>query len=156
MYMNHQRSCSGISRLTSHAASTEMFQTHLHNRTGLPTPRKGVVTVELAMVLPIIFLFFFLALELASINFARQTLGYAAYEAARKSSIPGVARTIGEDEAMRQMNLVGLGEGAVIEIDNSEAAVTATITLPSSGFSWGPVGYFGSYTIRESCTVMKE
>ncbi len=133
-----------------------MQQTAPYNQTVIPDPRKGVVTVELAMVLPIIFLFFFMALELASINFARQTLGYAAYEAARKSSIPGVAKTIGVDEARRQMNLVGLGEGAIIEIDNSEAAVTATITLPSTGFSWGPVGYFGTYNIRESCTVMKE
>jgi len=119
-------------------------------------PRNGVVTVELAMILPIIFLFFFLSLELASINFARQTIGFAAYEAARRATIPGAAEEVGEAEAMRQMNLVGLGKDASINITIDGPSVTAEIILPSSGFSWGPIGFFSDYFIRESCTVSRE
>jgi hypothetical protein len=133
----------------------KIFSTATKPDIGNP-PRNGVVTVELAMILPIIFLFFFLSLELASINFARQTIGFAAYEAARKATIPGAAEGTGEAEAMRQMNLVGLGKDASINITFEGPSVTAEIILPSSGFSWGPMGFFGDYFIRESCTVSRE
>ncbi len=51
--------------------------------------RKGAMTVEFAIVAPLIFLLFLGGLELTALNFARQTLGNASYEAARKMIIPG-------------------------------------------------------------------
>jgi Flp pilus assembly protein TadG len=118
--------------------------------------RDGVVTVEFAMVAPVIFLMFFGALEIASLNFARHAIGFAAYESARKLTIPGGTVAIGQAEGLRQLNLVGLGKGVTIEMTDSPTSITCTVRIPSSGFSWGPVGFFANYTLKETCTLTKE
>jgi Flp pilus assembly protein TadG len=120
------------------------------------TERRGAVTVEFALVVPIILLLFFGALDLASMNFARHTIGFAAYEGARRAAIPGNTATHATTEAMRQMGLVGLGTGAVISVTQTNTEVTVSIQVPSSGFSWSPLGYFANYSIRETCTLRKE
>jgi len=127
-------------------------------RSQLPhfTGRRGAVTVEFALVVPIILLLFFGALDIASMNFARHTIGFAAYEGARKAAIPGNTATHATTEAIRQMGLVGLGTGAAISVTQTNTAVTVSIEVPSSGFSWSPLGYFANYSIRETCTLRKE
>lgn len=115
-----------------------------------------MVTVEFAMVAPVIFLMFFGALEVASLNFARHAIGFAAYESARKLTIPGGTVATGQAEGLRQLNLVGLGKGVTIEITDSPISVTSTVRIPSSRFSWGPVGFFANYTLKEMCTLTKE
>jgi len=72
--------------------------------------RDGVVTVEFAMVAPVIFLMFLGALEVASVNFARHAIGFAAYESARKLTIPGGTVAIGQAEGLLQLSRVGLGK----------------------------------------------
>lgn len=120
------------------------------------TDRRGAVTVEFALVVPIILLLFFAALDLASMNFARHTIGFAAYEGARKAAIPGNTSTHATNEALQQMGRVGLGTGAVISVTQTNTEVTVSIEVPSSGFSWSPLGYFANYSIRETCTLRKE
>jgi len=120
------------------------------------TARRGAVTVEFALVVPIILLLFFAALELASMNFARHTIGFAAYEGARKVAIPGGTALNATNEAMRQMGLVGLGTGAQISVTQTNTEATVRVQLPSSGFSWSPLGYFAGYSISETCTLRKE
>jgi len=120
------------------------------------TARRGAVTVEFALVVPIILLLFFAALELASMNFARHTIGFAAYEGARKVAIPGGTALNATNEAMRQMGLVGLGTGAQISVTQTSTEATVRVQLPSSGFSWSPLGYFAAYSISETCTLRKE
>ena len=104
-------------------------------RSQLPrfTERRGAVTVEFALVVPIILLLFFGALDIASMNFARHTIGFAAYEGARKAAIPGNTATHATTEAIRQMGLVGLGTGAAISVTQTNTAVTVSIEVPSSG-----------------------
>ena len=60
--------------------------TRLNNR---HSRRRGALTVEFAIVAPLIFLLFLGGLELTALNFARQTLGNASYEAARKKRESG-------------------------------------------------------------------
>ncbi|MFM7833009.1 MAG: hypothetical protein ACKPJD_14560, partial [Planctomycetaceae bacterium] len=60
------------------------------------------------------------------------------------------------NEAMRQMNLVGLGTGAQISVTQTNTEVTVTVHIPASGFSWSPLGYFAGYAISETCTLRKE
>jgi len=118
--------------------------------------RSGAVTVEFAIVAPIIFVLFLGGLELAALNFARQTLGIAAYEAARKVIIPGGTTTQGQTEGIRQMNLVGLGTGASCSISTTATSVTATMSVPAANVSWGLVRFSSGATLRESCTLTKE
>ena len=76
------------------------------------TNRRGAVTVEFAMVFPLILLMFFGSIEMASLHYARHTMGYAAYEASRKAAIPGSSTAVGQAAGLHQLNLVGLGPGA--------------------------------------------
>ncbi|HQZ68845.1 MAG TPA: TadE/TadG family type IV pilus assembly protein [Planctomycetaceae bacterium] len=118
--------------------------------------RRGSTTVEFAVVVPVIFLLFLGSLELTALNFARQTAGNASYEAARKLIIPGGTVAQAQAEGLRQMNIVGLGNGASVTIVNTQESVTATVSVPASNVSWGLVRFCSGHVIRQSCALTKE
>ncbi|MGV2337123.1 MAG UNVERIFIED_CONTAM: pilus assembly protein [Planctomycetaceae bacterium] len=118
--------------------------------------RHGAVTVEFAMVFPVILLMFVGSVEMASLHYARHTMGYAAYEAARKAAIPGGSPSLGQTAGMQQLNMVGLGTGAQVIVTQTSTAVTAEVRIPSSNFSWGPISYFVNFIAKERCTLLRE
>ena len=118
--------------------------------------RRGALTVEFAIVAPLIFLLFLGGLELTALNFARQTAGNASYEAARKLIIPGGTVAQAQAEGLRQMNIVGLGTGVTVTIVDSTTSVTATVSVPASNVSWGLVRFSSGYTLRQTCSLTKE
>lgn len=118
--------------------------------------RRGALTVEFAIVAPLIFLLFLGGLEIAALNFARQTAGNASYEAARKLIVPGGTTAQAEAEGLRQMNLVGLGTGASVTVVNSPLTATATVSVPAANVTWGLMRFSSGYTLRQSCTLTKE
>jgi Flp pilus assembly protein TadG len=120
------------------------------------THRRGAVTVEFAMVFPVILLLFTGSIEMASLHYAKHSMGYAAYEAARKASIPGSTPARGQAAGMQQLELVGLGTGAQVVVTQTSTAVTAEVRIPSSQFSWGPLGYFANFIAVERCTLLRE
>ncbi len=63
-----------------------ILNTHKSSRPGL-VRRAGAVTVEFAVVAPLIFLLFLGGLELTAMNFVRQTASNASYEAARRAIV---------------------------------------------------------------------
>ncbi|MFM8474295.1 MAG: TadE/TadG family type IV pilus assembly protein [Planctomycetaceae bacterium] len=120
------------------------------------TRRRGAVTVEFAMVFPVILLMFTGSIEMASLHYARHSMGYAAYEAARKAAIPGSTPAIGQNAGMQHLNLVGLGTGAQVTVTQNSTAVTAEVRIPSSNFSWGPISYLANFIAVERCTLLRE
>lgn len=114
------------------------------------------MTVEFAIVAPLIFLLFLGGLEITALNFARQTAGNASYEAARKLIIPGGTVAQAEAEGLRQMNIVGLGTGASVTVVHSTTSVTATVSVPASSVSWGLMRFCSGATLSQSCTLTKE
>lgn len=118
--------------------------------------RAGTVTVEFAIVAPLIFLLFLGGLELTALNFARQTAGNASYEAARKLIIPGGIAAQAQAEGLRQMNIVGLGTGASVTVVESTTSVTATVSIPARNVSWGLMRFSTNYTLKQACTLTKE
>ena len=118
--------------------------------------RKGALTVEFAIVAPMIFLLFVGSLELTALNFARQTAGNASYEAARKLIIPGGTAAQAQAEGLRQMNIAGMGTGATVTITDTTTSVAATVSVPASSVSWGLVRFCSGYTLRQTCTLTKE
>lgn len=118
--------------------------------------RRGAVTVEFAVVVPLIFLLFLGGLELTSLNFARQSLGNAAYESARKVIIPGGTAQDGVKEGKQQMTIIGLGNGVSVTVSETAATVTSTVSVPARNVSWGLVRFSGGSVLRESCTLTKE
>ena len=127
---------------------------HLAPRVG--SGRKGVLTVEFAIVAPLIFLLFLGGLELTALNFARQTAGNASYEAARKLIIPGGTVAQAQSEGLRQMSIVGLGTGASCTVVNAAATATATVSVPATNVSWGLMRFCAGYNITQTCTLTKE
>jgi Flp pilus assembly protein TadG len=118
--------------------------------------RRGALTVEFAIVAPLIFLLFLGGLEMTALNFARQTAGIASYEAARKLIIPGGTTAQAQTEGLRQMSLVGLGTGASVTVVDSSLTVTATVSVPAANCTWGLMRFSSGYTLRQSCTLTKE
>ncbi len=130
-----------------------------HSGSPQPSPankRKGALTVEFAIVAPLIFLLFLGGLALCSLNFALQTAGNASYEAARKLIIPGGTVAQAQAEGLRQMNIVGLGAGATVTVVNDPDYATATVSVPAGSVSWGLVRFSSGYTLRQTCTLTKE
>lgn len=128
----------------------------LHPQTQTESDRCGVLTVEFAIVAPLIFLLFLGGLEMTALNFARQTAGNASYEAARKLIIPGGTVAQAQAEGLRQMNLVGLGTGATVTVVDTTTSATATVSVPAANVSWGLVRFCSGLTLRQSCTLTKE
>ena len=120
------------------------------------TSRRGVLTVEFAIVAPLIFLLFLGGLELTALNFARQTAGNASYEAARKLIIPGGTVAQAQAEGLRQMNIVGLGSGATCTVVDAPTTATATVSVPATNVSWGLMRFCAGYSITQKCTLTKE
>ena len=118
--------------------------------------RRGVLTVEFAIVAPLIFLLFLGGLELTALNFARQTAGNASYEAARKLIIPGGTVAQAQAEGLRQMNIVGLGSGATCTVVDAPTTATATVSVPATNVSWGLMRFCAGYNITQKCTLTKE
>jgi len=118
--------------------------------------RRGALTVEFAIVAPLIFLLFLGGLEMTSLNFVRQTAGNASYEAARKAIIPGGTIAQAQTEGLRLMNSLGVGRGAVVTVTQTPQQVTATISVPAANHSWGLVRFCGGLTLRQSCTLTRE
>ena len=118
--------------------------------------RRGVLTVEFAIVAPLIFLLFLGGLELTALNFARQTAGNASYEAARKLIIPGGTVAQAQAEGLRQMSIVGLGTGATCTVVNAATTATATVSVPATNVSWGLMRFCAGYNITQRCTLTKE
>lgn len=132
-----------------------LFQKNSRRQQGV-THRWGAVTVEFAVVVPVIFLLFLGGLELTSLNFARQTAGNASYEAARKMIVPGSTVTQAKAEGVRQMALAGLTSGVTVDISESTSSVTASVSIPASKVSWGLTRFSSNLILKQSCTLTKE
>ena len=128
----------------------------LNNNRRSISPRRGALTVEFAIVAPLIFLLFLGGLELTALNFARQTLGNASYEAARKMIIPGGTAAQAQSEGIRQMNLVGISSGVSVTTAETQTSVTVQVSVPAASVSWGLVRFSSGYVLKQSCTLTKE
>lgn len=134
-----------------------MIRRHFRNSaTAAPKDRRGALTVEFAIVAPLIFLLFVGSLELTALNFARQTAGNASYEAARKMIIPGGTVAQAQAEGIRVLTALGIGNGATVTVDDELTEVTVTIAVPAENVSWGLTRFCYGMTLRQSCTLTKE
>ena len=134
-----------------------MIRRHCRNSaSATPPERRGALTVEFAIVAPLIFLLFVGGLELTAINFARQTAGNASYEAARKMIIPGGTAAQAEAEGKRVLTALGIGNGATVTIADSLTEVTVTVEVPAANVSWGLTRFCYGMTLRQACTLTKE
>ena len=120
------------------------------------TNRSGTLTVEFALVAPIIFLIFFGCLELTSLNLMRHTAGNAAYEAARAGIVPGATEASAKQKALNLLKAVGATRNVTIDYQNTPDKVSVLINIPVKDNSWGLASFSGSSTIRKGCILSRE
>lgn len=128
----------------------------LHKNPTIHVDRKAALTVEFALVAPIIFMIFLGCLELTSMNLIRQSAGNAAYEVARSAIVPGSveseARTVGRNI----LSAVGATTNVDININDDGQTVLVEIVVPVSENSWGLGRFTGGLTMRKRCSLSRE
>jgi Flp pilus assembly protein TadG len=123
--------------------------------------RRGAVTVEFAIALPILILFTFAGMEFSRVNMIRNTAINAAYEGARQGIVPGATSAECEAAASGLLNLVQIAGGTAVASPSSigpeTESVTVTVTVPitSANSFVTPQFYFGK-TISATVTLPRE
>ncbi len=125
-----------------------------------PRQRKGATIVEFAIVAPLLFLFFFAAIEFCRVAMIRHTADNAVYEACRVAIIPGA--TVGEvnAEATRILGSLGVMNMNIdvipSEIDRDTDEVTVRIVVPLDDNSFVPNQFFSGRSITRELTLRRE
>ena len=122
--------------------------------------RSGALTVEVAMIAPLLFLFFFTSIEFGRINVIRHSVDNAAYEAARAGIVPGASAATAENEARRIMGFV-VARGVevdvtpdIINIDTPQISVEVSVDADENG--WITPYFFANSRTVGTCTLRRE
>jgi Flp pilus assembly protein TadG len=118
--------------------------------------RRGALTVEFCMVVPIIFFLFLGSLEVTAVNIVRQSAGNAAYEAARKAVIPGGTASDAQTTAMQMLTILNAHRGATVTVTESLEKVSVSITVPAAQNSWGMSRFVSDINVTETCTLSRD
>lgn len=123
--------------------------------------RRGAVTVEMAIAVPVLFLFAFAALEFCGVNVQRHTADNAAYEAARRGIVPGATAQDVRDEATRIMAFVGARNVTVnvtpAVISDLTEELTVRVEVPIADNGWlSPMFFSASDIVVRECTMARE
>lgn len=124
-------------------------------------PRRGAVTVEFALVMPILILVIFAGLEFSRVNMIRNTVLNAAYEGARRGIVPGATSAECEMAATDLLDIVDISGGTAVAspsaIGPNTESVTVTVTVPitSTNAFVTPQFFFGK-TISAEVTLPRE
>ena len=121
---------------------------------------RGVVTVEMALTLPLYFLLLFAAIEFARVNVVIHTMENAAYEGARRMVVPGATTAQGEAAALAGLTAVDVRNATVTPtpafLTGVETEVTITIDVPLNGNAWISPTFFKDVVLSRSCTLSTE
>lgn len=127
-------------RITSHAS---------HNRT-------GAVAVEMALVSPILFLFFLGAIEMTNLNFIRNSAANAVYEGARAALISGGRSMDANATVTRYLSGVGVNHGVKVNSSLTSHDVTVSVEIPMGQNSFGISRFTSGYNVKQSITLKRE
>ncbi|MCA8988687.1 MAG: pilus assembly protein [Planctomycetaceae bacterium] len=122
--------------------------------------RSGAALVEFAMTVPIVFTFFFAAFDICRYSMLKHTAEQAAFEGARRASIPGASAADASAAAQSEVDKIGLKNVTITvnptTIKNSTEDVTVTVEVPLESNSWVPVKVLTGGIIKRSCKLSRE
>ena len=122
--------------------------------------RLGAVVVEFAICAPILFMFFFAALEFGRVNMIRQTIENATYEGSRRGIVPGATANDCRNAAQAVLNTVSTNNATVnvspSVITANTTQVTVSISVPINDNSWVSPFFFKNKTLSNSMTMRRE
>jgi hypothetical protein len=117
--------------------------------------RRGALTVEFALTVPILFFFFFASVEFGRMHMIRHSLQNAVYEGARTALVPNTS-----DEAVRVATRSVLNASGVstvqIVVDQREDQVTIAAQVPFDTESWGVPLFFTGRFLSSSITLTRD
>ena len=122
--------------------------------------RRGALTVEFALVLPILFSLLMAAIEFSRVNTIRNTAEIAAYEGARRGILPGA--TVADVEAACTAALSPLSiKAADVQVSPSPLtldapSVTVDIRVPLDSNSYTVPVFFAGRSVNATCTFHRE
>lgn len=129
-------------------------------RLGKRAHRLGATAVEFAVVAPLVFFFFFAAMEFCRVAMIRHTCDNAVYEAARRAIIPGGTATEASNQATAVLASLGVNSATVnitpAVLSSTTRDVTVRVTVPLDGNSYGPTKFFAGKTITRELTMRRE
>ena len=122
--------------------------------------RRGVVTVELALTVGLLFFFFFAAFEFCRVTMIRHTIENAVYEGARKAVPPGGSADDVRQEVRKILRTVGV-RSSRIAVDPEVIAlgtprVSVTVEVPIDGNLYLPAMFFKNRTLIRGITMQRE
>ncbi len=123
-------------------------------------PRRASALVEFAITVPIVFTLFFAALDFCRYYMIAHSTEQAAFEGARRGSIPGATTSKVKDSAQAELDKLSLKNGTITVapsvITNATAEVTVTVRVPLAVNAWvTPKILTGAY-IERQCTLSRE
>ena len=122
--------------------------------------RSGAVTVETAVIFPVVVLFFFAQFELVRLNNIRNSVYMAAYEGARAGIVPGATASDCQNSANTILNAVSAMNSTVTvtpgTITDDTEEVTVVVSVPLDNNSWTTPLYAPGKTLTASVTLTRE
>jgi len=122
--------------------------------------RRGALTVEVAICLPLLLITLFALYELSRANMIRHAVESAAYEGAREGILPGASEEKIRDSVAFVLGSVGVRDFDVdvtpdtIEFDTERIRVD--VAIPFRGNTSIPRFFVGDPTFRASCELGRE
>lgn len=122
--------------------------------------RSGVVSVEMALTVPLLFLVLIGCIEFARLNMLRNSLENACYKGARAGSIPGRTAQDAINRAAQELQLVGVRNSKIDvmpgTITDATPEITVTISLPLNDNAWVSPHFLKDRSLIRSCTLTRE
>ncbi|WP_182864625.1 TadE/TadG family type IV pilus assembly protein [Rhodopirellula sp. JC639] len=122
--------------------------------------RRGAALVEMAIVLPLIMLFFTGLLEIGRVLMLQHTADAAAYEAARSAMVPGATAAEARQVAQQLVDAAGLAS-VVIEVTPETITeltplITVKVDIPVNENSWIAPRNVAVLAVSSEVTLMCE
>jgi Flp pilus assembly protein TadG len=117
--------------------------------------------METAVVLPLLVILVFGALEMSNAIFLKQSLNMAAYEAAKVITRPGDNNTLAASRcqqvlSVRRISTYTMTISPAITASTARGTqVTVTVSAPASNLSYGPVRFMTGRTLTSSAVMVR-
>jgi Flp pilus assembly protein TadG len=122
--------------------------------------RRGVVMVEFAIVVPVLFVLFFASFEFCRVAMIRHTADNAVYEGCRVGIIPGATAEEMRAEVARIMDSLGVKqldiEVSPTTIQKQTTHVKVRITVPLDDNSYVPNQFVAGRSIVRELSMQRE
>lgn len=116
--------------------------------------------MEMALVLPLLFLLLFATVEFSRVNMVRNSVKNACFEGARRGSLPGATATDVRVATERILNAIGVRKARIEVfpdvIDSSTKSVIVSVSAPLNENAWITPRFFKNAVIERACRLNRE